>query len=972
VSTALRSSGALAIEDRPGAPCRDGDQYRVEVLGPLRVWTPDGREVTPDGVLQRRLLALLVLRRGHVVSVDAAVDALWGERPPRDPVAALHNHVFRLRRGLPGDLVESTGTGYRLVPSLIDLDVDRLTTVLPADNADPGIASTIDAILARWHGPAYPELDELDDGRAESIRLEELRVRAMEWRAEWRLAAGDTDGVVAELAGLADREPLRERPRALLMAALAATGRTVEALRVYDDFRRLVGDELGIEPSPALTAQHADLLAGTNAAAWTPTSRLPIPVTSLVGRDVLVGEVTATVDAHRLVTLLGPGGVGKTRLLGEVGLSLRAARPERPIVLCGLATASEESAVDVVAAALAIEGRPGVGLADRLAAVIADTDLVLLLDNCEHVLDPIAALTELLLTSCPNVRIVTTSRERLRLPAEQLCPVPTLPCSDDDAPAVRLLVDRARAVAPHFDPGPDELAVVGEIVRRLDGLPLAIELAAARLHTLDVNEVAGGLDRRFDLLSSGRRTPERHGSLYAAMSWSFSLLDARWQRIFADLSMFAGSFTVADAAAVCGLDADGAATALHQLVERSLVMRSPGRRHMLLETLRAFGAEQLAADQRVELAGERHARHFVHWIEAANQRMAASDCPGIIGEIEAALPELRTALDWLLAHGQIELAGRLVAAAFDYGLLRLRPDVLAWAARVIDADPEDRTPLAALLWAINGYAAWMTGAMADAGAHGARAERLTVQAGGHVNARVATFVGNLAMFEGRLDDAIEWYRRGREAAADRTQYLLSASTELLALGYAGEATAADRGVEVLAEVGDTRSPYAAYVWYCAGEVHLALDVERARACFDRALELAEGTSASFVTGVAGSSRASIDARGGDPLAAAEQYRRLIAHWRRAGIWSTQWTMLRSVAGLLARLERHREAAALLGAVRATHSGHRIFGADEVALTELAARLRAALGDDVFEEVHLMGAALDGNAAAELALQALAD
>ena len=282
------------------------------------------------------------------------------------------------------------------------------------------------------------------------------------------------------------------------------------------------------------------------------------------------------VETHRLVTLVGPGGVGKTRLVGEVGLALRAARPDRPIVLSELATANAQSAVDVVAAALAIEGRPGIGLAERIAAVVGDTELVVLLDNCEHVLDPIAALVELLLISCRQVRVVTTSRERLRLPAEALCTVPTLPCDDHDAPAVRLFVDRARAVAPDFDPDPDELAVVGDIVRRLDGLPLAIELAAARLHTLDVEEVADGLDRRFDLLTSGRRTSERHGSLYGAISWSFSLLDTRGQRAFADLASFAGPFTVADAAAVCGVDANEAAAVVDQLVERSLVIARPG------------------------------------------------------------------------------------------------------------------------------------------------------------------------------------------------------------------------------------------------------------------------------------------------------------------------------------------------------------------------------------------------------------
>ena len=240
------------------------DRLRVEVLGPIRVRDPDGRDVTPDGMLQRRLLALLVLRRGRVVSVDAAIDVLWPDRPPRDPVAALHNHLFRLRRGLPDEVIESTGHGYRVTPSKIDLDADRLAAALsdgaPADPA--ALVATIDGVLARWHGPAYPELDDVDDGRAESIRLGELRIRAVEARAECQLAAGVTDGLVVELAALADEEPLRERPRALLMTALAKSGRQVEALRVYDDFRRLLGDELGIEPSPALAAQHAGLLGG--------------------------------------------------------------------------------------------------------------------------------------------------------------------------------------------------------------------------------------------------------------------------------------------------------------------------------------------------------------------------------------------------------------------------------------------------------------------------------------------------------------------------------------------------------------------------------------------------------------------------------------------------------------------------------------------------------------------------------------
>ena len=946
------------------------ERLRIEVLGPIRAYVADGRDVTPDGPLQRRLLALLVLRRGHVVSVDTAVDVLWPGRPPRDPVAALHNHLFRLRRGLPADVVESTGSGYRLSPQAIDLDADRLVAALNASDAVD--AAALDEILDRWHGPAYPELDDVDDGRAEAVRLAELRIRATEARAAARIVTGASDDLITELAALADEEPLRERPRALLMEALARAGRNVEALRVYDDFRRLLGDELGIEPSPALIAQHADLLTGTGRATWSPASRLHTPVTSLVGRDELVDDVLAMAEANRLVTLSGPGGVGKSRLLDEVGLRLRGMHPDRPVVLCELAAADEGSAIDAVAAALGIEGRPDVGLVDRIAAVLGDTALVLLLDNCEHVLQPIAELVQSLLATCPNVRIITTSRERVRVIAEHVVavpPLPTLSTSADDAPAVQLFVERARAVDPAFDPDPELLTVVSEIVRRLDGLPLAIELAAARLQTLEVTEVAAGLDHRFTLLSSGYRASARHGSLGAAMSWSYGLLDPRLQRIFADLSVFAGSFTVAEAAAISGTTVADASAALDQLTERSLVMRVPGRRYLLLETLRAFGAEQLAADRRADLAGERHARHYVQWIEAADRRMADPRHPTVLSDIDDALPELRSALGWLIDHEGVALAGRLVSALSDYGFMRVRPDVLAWSERVTEADPDDRSPLAPHVWAVSAYAAWMAGDVAKAGARSARS-LVAAAPSGEVPAVVAMARGNYELFQGNLDKAVAWYRRATDAAADASQRLFAEGTGLLALGYAGDPAALDLSERLLADVGTAPTPQAAYIWFCAGEADLLFDPERAGARFAQALQLAERTRASFVAGLAGASKASIEARIGDPLVAADSYRQLLAQWRRAGFWSAQWTVLRSVAALLARLGRHREAAVLEGAVRSTPYGHRIFGADEAALNELSAQLRTVLGDETYDDARREGAVLDGDAAVEHALRAL--
>ena len=490
-----------------------------------------------------------------------------------------------------------------------------MPSIEPPTTTDGEALATIDAILERWHGPAYPELADVDSGRVEAMGLAEVRVRAAEARAERRLAAGATDGLIAELAAMADDDPLRERPRELLMSALVATGRNAEALRVYDDFRRLLAEELGIAPSPALSAKQADVLRGTDTEPWRPTRRLPLAVTSLEGRMETLHQIITLAEARRLLTLIGPGGVGKTRLLIETGHRLQASRPDRPVVMCELAGASEESAVDVVAAALTIDRRAGEGLAERLAAVLADTAMVLLIDNCEHVLDPIADLVDRLLVACPNVWVIATSRERLRVAGEQLYEVPPLPTSDDEGPAVRLFVERARAVMPQFDPDAAERASIVEVVRRLDGLPLAIELAAARLRTLDVDEVAAGLDRRFELLSAGARTATRHGSLAAAVSWSYEMLDDELRRSFADLSMFAGPFTVDDAAEVCGIDVRRAAMVLDQLAERSLVVRVRGRRFALLETLRAFGVERLVVEGRAEVAGARHARHFVEWTE---------------------------------------------------------------------------------------------------------------------------------------------------------------------------------------------------------------------------------------------------------------------------------------------------------------------------------------------------------------------
>ena len=346
--------------------------------------TPTAATSRPTGALQRRLLALLVLRRGRVVSVDAAIDVLWPGGRPRDPVAALHNHLFRLRRGLPDGRHR---VDRRRLPPRAGARSTSTPTASPPRSATAPTASDAAAAprstpsSSGGTGPAYPELDDVDDGRAEAVRLDELRIRAREARAERRLAAGRRPTAWSPSW---PRWPTRSRcasgPRALLMAALAEAGRTVEALRVYDDFRRLLGDELGIEPSPALAAQHAELLDRRRGdAAWAPASRLPV-----------AGHVAGRPRRAR-----GRGdGDGRGPPPGHAGRPRRgrqdpAARsrsatacarrgPTGPSCCASWRRPARESAVDVVAAALAIDGRPGVGLDERVADVLGDTELVLL------------------------------------------------------------------------------------------------------------------------------------------------------------------------------------------------------------------------------------------------------------------------------------------------------------------------------------------------------------------------------------------------------------------------------------------------------------------------------------------------------------------------------------------------------------------------------------------------------------------
>ena len=507
---------------------------RVDILGPLRL-ERDGEPVELSGGRLRALLTRLALDAGRPVTTSALVDAVWDNDLPSDEQHALQSLVSRLRRSV-GDVLEATPGGYRLAVAPDAVDAARFERLVAEGRPREA--------LALWRGPSgIPQ-------------LEEARLRA--------LLVLD-DATLPELEAAVAEHPLNEKLAARYITALAAAGRQADALSAYEHVRVRLDEELGALPSPELAEAHLAVLK----VPVRRTSNLRAPVTSFVGREPDLQRIDELLATARLVTLVGPGGAGKTRLAGEA-LARWVDRVDGGVWMVELAPVTAE--VEIVPAALAALGlregavldRPGATLRDgleRLIDALIDRDTILFLDNCEHLIAAAAAVADTLLAACPGLRIVATSREPLAIAGENL--VPVTPLADD--PAVELFLDRARAVSPGFASTP----AVAEICRRLDGLPLAIELAAARLRTMPVEQIAARLDDRFRLLTGGSRAAlPRHRTLRAVVDWSWGLLDEDERVLARRLAVFQAGATEESAAAVCGVD--DALDGLTALAERSL------------------------------------------------------------------------------------------------------------------------------------------------------------------------------------------------------------------------------------------------------------------------------------------------------------------------------------------------------------------------------------------------------------------
>ncbi|MEU8798246.1 BTAD domain-containing putative transcriptional regulator [Spirillospora sp. NPDC048819] len=537
---------------------------RFGVLGPLSVWTDDGRPVRVPEVKVRALLTDLLAHGGRPASADRLIEDLWGDDPPGNPANTLQTKVSQLRRTLekaePGgrELVAFQAPGYVLHAA--DLDAARFVALLDRARAVTDLrerAGLLSDALALWRGPAYADFRDEEFVRIAAAHLEERRLTALEEWAEVRLELGEHSLLADELGEPVAAHPLRERLRAVHLRALYRSGRQGEALAGYDELRRMLAGELGLDPGPELAGLHQAMLRQDPSLAPTrPRTNLPAPLTALIGREQAVADVGDLLGSARLVTLTGPGGVGKTRLALAVADRAAGAFPDG-VWLIELAGTSGATVAEVVAAGLDVRddagSRPGprpVDLAHRLAEALRGRRLLLVLDNCEHLIEPVAELVDLLLRTAPELRVLATSQESLAIPGETLYAVPPLelpvPGTDPgEAGSVRLFAARAAAAAPGFVLDEVSAPSVATICRRLDGLPLALELAAARVRTLGVRGVADRLDDRFHLLTvSGRGRPARQQTLRAVIDWSWEQLGERQRLILLRLAAHPGGCTL--------------------------------------------------------------------------------------------------------------------------------------------------------------------------------------------------------------------------------------------------------------------------------------------------------------------------------------------------------------------------------------------------------------------------------------------
>ena len=915
---------------------------RFRVLGPVGVLDPDGHARTIGSPNQRKVLATLLARRAQLVSTDVLLDVLWGDEAPATAVTTLRSYVSRLRRDV-GDALRSSSGGYVLDVDAEDVDADRFEAMVrqARDLAPSRAADLLQAALELWSGPAFGIDADLDPVCAEATRLEQRRDAARQLHAAALLDAGRSDEAVVAAEAILATEPVHESAWQVLIRALGASGRSAEALRAYQRAARHLA-EAGLEPSDALRAAERDVLTSREAgpaprreppARLTPSPGearlfdrpalgLPRRTSSLVGRRSEMEQLLRLLERERLVSLVGPGGVGKTRLAMELA-RLRHEHHRRGAVWIDLEPLRDRAQIgDAIVAALQVTG--GRDTADSLWFA-AQLDALVVLDNAEQVLDEVCSVVRELIADGDSLTVLVTSRERLGADDEHVCDVEPLGIDGPGSSAFTLLVERADAVGAAI---PDEQADDAvELLRRLDGLPLAIEMAAGQLRTRSMTELIDLLDRS-DLQGPARGAPERHRSLAAVLDWSERSLSEDEQQVLHEMSVFAGPVVGVDIAGVSSVD--GADDAVRRLVERSLVAADtggPATTFRLLQTVRTHARRSLERAGRPSLIEELHLAH-----------------------------------EWCGVHDP-DGVGHLDRHLLRFARSGVHDEPLSWAEQWLEQHGEDAASCATLA---SVAARAVTRSQLD---RAARLSQLAIErAVGDEAMGAVEVLADVFLFDGRLDDALEAYLRLAQLATDddlmRVAGLVGAA---LAHIYGGDHDQARALVAGISDRPDRAPTARGWIEYAYGELDSDADPQLALEHFDRCVALARAARNRYLEGTALISSTSLRSRVGDPFAALEQFRVVIRLWNDCGEQTHQLTTLRNLTVLLRRLGSAEVAAQLLGSVDAAGT---TYGDEARRLDEVRDWVTEQLGEHRRVELAAVGAERSSFAAAEWVLDTL--
>lgn len=686
-----------------------------QILGPFEV-RQDGRAIDLGAPRQRALLAVLLLHANEVVSRDLLIEEVWGEGAPASAANMIQVYVSHLRKALSPGLLLTQAPGYVLQTTAAQLDATRFSDLVAnarqalAAGAAVAARELLEEALGLWRGPALADFTYESFAQGEVARLEELRLEAIELRGDADLALGRHARLVSELEQLIAVHPFRERFREQLMLALYRSGRQADALEVYRTARRTLVQQLGIEPGLGLQRlEHAILTHDRelDATLADPTVALPLPdsapagnlppeLTTLVGRELDIERVAGLVSEHRIVSVVGPGGVGKTRVVQRVA---RTAGNAFQQAVWFVDLSAIDAGEDVAAAAMLTVGIPdraGSAALDTLARDLRDRRLLLVLDNCEHVIRSAAEVAARLITACPAVRILASSREPLAVPGERVArlePLPTTARGSERPAAVALFLDRAASHGVSCEHPEPVLATIQELCARLDGIPLAIELAAARSRAISPSELLAHLGDRLRLLVRPRdwSAHSRQQTLEATIAWSYELLSAEDQATLRRLSAFHSGFSLAAATAVCA-DIGAEIDILERvtgLVDRSVVSvqrRQDHDRYRLLESIWLFAEGRLRDAGEESDARNRHARFFLEFAQDVSDRPYGPQPAAWADRLDTEQENVAAALGWCLdGAGDPAVGAELAASLGFHWICRGRSNVAKrWLDRALE------------------------------------------------------------------------------------------------------------------------------------------------------------------------------------------------------------------------------------------------------------------------------------------------